>query len=449
MGHPALERSLGRMSACLAKEAALSLAPAHQRTGSHAAAVRGTEAAMTAAARIAIVTGGGDCPGMNAVIRAVAKAARLRGWETIGITGGFDGLFDPQACQRPRLPGPLRPPHRGGSILGSANSGRFAAKVGVGEVRSLPEDLLVLDEGPPSSGSASVGLVVIGGDGTMSIALQLDAHGIPVVGVPKTIDNDLGATLQTFGFDSAVAYATDAVDRLQTTAESHRRVIVLEVMGRHAGWIALYAGLAGGADVILIPEIPFAYEHIAEAVRERDRTDRFHTIVVAAEGARLAGRRLGLERRPARTEREVRLGGIGPGRRRRRSSAAPARRRAYVVLGHLQRGGSPTHFDRVLCTVMGAQGGRVGGREATSAGSSPTPGTAWTACRWPTPWTAAHGAAGRRRWCGPPARWACPSATALPEVANRSRRHARRTGGHPAGHRSRPWRVSRRHGTLC
>jgi phosphofructokinase-like protein len=307
---------------------------------------------MTETPRVAIVTGGGDCPGMNAVIRAVAKAARLRGWETIGVTGGFDGLFDPGKCHvldYQDLYGLLT---KGGSILGSANSGRFAAKVGGGETRQLPEGLL-------SSTKEAVerlglrGLVVIGGDGTMSIALQLDAYGIPVVGVPKTIDNDLGATLQTFGFDSAVAYATDAVDRLQTTAESHRRAIVLEVMGRHAGWIALYSALAGGADVILIPEIPFTHEHIAEAVCERDRTNRFHTIVVAAEGARLEGSHsapsLG-----GGADREVRLGGIG------QEVAAEIERRTgketrYVVLGHLQRGGSPTHFDRVLCTALGAK----------------------------------------------------------------------------------------------
>jgi len=169
----------------------------------------------------------------------------------------------------------------------------------------------------------------------MSIALQLQAFGVPIVGVPKTIDNDLGATLQTFGFDSAVAYATDAVDRLQTTAESHRRAIVLEVMGRHAGWIALYSGLAGGADVILIPEIPFRHEHIAEAVLERDRTDRFHTIAVVAEGARLEGGAATVGQGGA-PDREDRLGGVGW------AVAAEIERRTgketrSMVLGHLQR----------------------------------------------------------------------------------------------------------------
>jgi 6-phosphofructokinase 1 len=196
----------------------------------------------------------------------------------------------------------------------------------------------------------------------MTIALQLDAYGIPVVGVPKTIDNDLDATLQTFGFDSAVAYATDAVDRLQTTAESHRRAIVLEVMGRHAGWIGLYSGLAGGADVILIPEIPFRHEHIAEAVLERDRTSRHHTIVVAAEGARLDGGGAVTSTGGA-ADREDRLGGVG------QQVAVEIERRTgketrMVVLGHLQRGGSPTHFDRVLCTVMGSRAVEMVAEEA-------------------------------------------------------------------------------------
>jgi 6-phosphofructokinase 1 len=325
--------------------------PSHGPSGT-GTAVGGHGTLVPVSERIGIVTGGGDCPGMNAVIRAVAKAARLRGWEAVGITGGFDGLFDEGACSvldYQDLYGLLT---RGGSILGTVNRGRFAAKVGHGETRQLPEELLDATRQAVERLGLH-GLVVIGGDGTMSIALQFDAHGIPVVGVPKTIDNDLDATLQTFGFDSAVAYATDAVDRLQTTAESHRRAIVLEVMGRNAGWIALYAGLAGGADVILIPEIPFGHEHIAEAVRERDQTNRYHTIVVAAEGARLedSATAMGVD---GGADREARLGGIGL------SVAAEIERRTgketrSVVLGHLQRGGSPTHFDRVLCTLLGAR----------------------------------------------------------------------------------------------
>jgi 6-phosphofructokinase 1 len=302
--------------------------------------------------RIGVVTGGGDCPGINTVIRAVAKAAHRRGWETLGIMGGFEGLLDPQAVRTleyRELGGLLT---RGGTILGSVNRGRFAAKVGLGETRQLPEDLLrSTREAVARLGLR--GLVVIGGDGTMSIAAQLHAYGIPVVGVPKTIDNDLDATLQTFGFDSAVAYATDAVDRLQTTAESHRRAIVLEVMGRHAGWIALFAGLAGGADIILIPEIPFRHDLVAAAVDERERSGRHHTIVVAAEGARAEDAEVST--RPGTPlDREERLGGVG------QQVADEIERRTgkesrFVVLGHLQRGGSPTHFDRALCTVFGAR----------------------------------------------------------------------------------------------
>jgi ATP-dependent phosphofructokinase / diphosphate-dependent phosphofructokinase len=302
--------------------------------------------------RIGVVTGGGDSPGINTVIRAVAKAAHRRGWETVGIIGGFEGLLDPAASrvlEYRELDGLLT---RGGSILGSANRGPFAAKVGQGETRQLPAALLDgAREGVERLGLR--GLVTIGGDGTMSIALQLDACGIPVVGVPKTIDNDLEATVQTFGFDSAVAYATDAVDRLQTTAESHGRAIVLEVMGRHAGWIALFAGLAGGADVILIPEIAFSCERVAATALERDRLGRHHTIVVVAEGARAQGMAVAPSQEEA-PDREARLGGIGQlvAREIERRSGKEAR---FVVLGHLQRGGSPTHFDRALCTVFGAE----------------------------------------------------------------------------------------------
>ncbi|MCS7046501.1 MAG: ATP-dependent 6-phosphofructokinase, partial [Gemmataceae bacterium] len=211
--------------------------------------------------RIAVVTGGGDCPGLNAVIRAVAKAATKRGWETLGVYGGFEGLLPPakvRVLDYHELDGLLT---RGGTILGTANRGRFSAKVGHGETRRLPVDLL--EDTKQALLALGVGaLVAIGGDGTLSIALQMHEYGIPIVAVPKTIDNDVEGTHLTFGFDSAVACATDAVDRLKTTAESHNRVMVLEVMGRYAGWIALYAGVAGGADVILIPEIPFTYESV-------------------------------------------------------------------------------------------------------------------------------------------------------------------------------------------
>ena len=234
--------------------------------------------------RIGIVTGGGDCPGLNAVIRAAAKAAAQRGWETIGFLGGYEGILEPQRYMQLDYHqlGPLLT--RGGTILGTANRGRFSAKVGHGQSRRLPQELIDgVKAGLEKWGIR--GLVSIGGDGSLSIGQQLFEGGVPLVGVPKTIDNDLEATLMTFGFDSAVACATDALDRLHTTAESHNRVMVLEVMGRYAGWIALYAGVAGGADVILIPEIPFTYDNICAKIQEREDAGKHFTLVVVAEGA--------------------------------------------------------------------------------------------------------------------------------------------------------------------
>jgi len=301
--------------------------------------------------KIGIVTGGGDCPGLNAVIRAVAKAAAMRGWETLGILGGYEGLLEPRqyrVLDYNVLSGLLT---RGGTILGTANRGRFSAKTGHGEGRQLPRELLDATR----AGMEALGLgalVSIGGDGSLSIALQMHEHGIPLVGVPKTIDNDLDGTLMTFGFDSAVACATDALDRLHTTAESHDRVMVLEVMGRYAGWIALYAGVAGGADVILIPEIPFTYDSILAKIREREAKGKKFTLVIVAEGAREKGGDF-VTVGALETNREARLGGISAvladeiGKRSGKETR-------YCVLGHLQRGGSPTTFDRVLCSMFGA-----------------------------------------------------------------------------------------------
>jgi 6-phosphofructokinase 1 len=300
--------------------------------------------------RIGIITGGGDCPGLNAVIRAVAKAAQRRGWETTGILGGYEGLLPP-THSRPldykALDGLLV---RGGTILGTSNRGHFAAKVGHGEAKRVPTE--VLDGAKRGCDELGVSaLVAVGGDGSLSIAQQLHEHGIPIVGVPKTIDNDLAATVMTFGFDSAVACATDALDRLHTTAESHGRVMVLEVMGRYAGWIAIYAGIAGGADVILIPEIPFRYDSVCAKVAERERSGRHFTIVVVAEGAREQGGEY-TTTGDARGDREARLGGIGAQVAAviEKNTGKEAR---VVVLGHLQRGGAPTNFDRTLCTLFG------------------------------------------------------------------------------------------------
>lgn len=302
--------------------------------------------------RIGIVTGGGDCPGLNAVIRAVAKAAAKRGWETIGFLGGYEGVLDPQRympLDYQKLSGLLT---RGGTILGTANRGRFSAKVGHGESRRLPQELIDgVKQGMKKQNLR--GLVSIGGDGSLSIGQQLFEGGVPLVGVPKTIDNDLEGTLFTFGFDSAVACATDALDRLHTTAESHNRIMVLEVMGRYAGWIALYAGVAGGADVILIPEIPFSYDSICAKIRAREQEDKHFTLIIAAEGAREKGGEF-ITAAAEVANREARLGGIAA------VVAAELEKRTgqearTCVLGHLQRGGCPTNFDRALCSIFGAE----------------------------------------------------------------------------------------------
>lgn len=302
--------------------------------------------------KIGIVTGGGDCPGLNAVIRAVAKSATKLGWETLGIIGGYQGLLAPQSFRvldYKALDGLLV---RGGTILGTANRGQFSAKTGHGETRQLPRQLLA----DTKRGMEQLGLealVSVGGDGSLTIAYQMHQFGIPIVGVPKTIDNDLAATTMTFGFDSAVACATDALDRLHTTAESHNRVLVLEVMGRYAGWIAIYAGVAGGADVILIPEIPFRYESICAAIEAREKKGKHFTLVIAAEGAKPAGGDF-ITAGTQQQHREARLGGIGAvvAEEIERRTGKETR---VVVLGHLQRGGSPTNMDRALCTLFGAK----------------------------------------------------------------------------------------------
>src|SRR6266513_4344161 len=301
--------------------------------------------------RIGVVTGGGDCPGLNAVIRAVAKASENRDWDCIGVLGGYEGLLEPRRTIPLDYQILSRLLTRGGTILGTANRGKFSVKVGHGESRALPKELL---EGV-KAGMDSLGLfalVSIGGDGTLSIAQRMFEHGVPVVGVPKTIDNDIEGTLFTFGFDSAVSCATDALDRLHTTAESHNRVMVLEVMGRYAGWIALYAGVAGGADVILIPEIPFSYEKVCAKIQERENVGKKFTIVVVAEGA--CEKEGGFVTCGGDTKiGEARLGGIGA------FVSAEIEKRTgkesrVCVLGHLQRGGSPTTFDRALCSMFGA-----------------------------------------------------------------------------------------------
>jgi ATP-dependent phosphofructokinase / diphosphate-dependent phosphofructokinase len=302
--------------------------------------------------RIGILTGGGDCPGLNAVIRAVVKSASKRGWETIGFLQGFEGLLDPVRYRKLNYKEMDALLHVGGTILGTTNRGHFAAKSGLGESKEIPSD--ILERAKRSFEQLGLrGLVCVGGDGSLTIAQRLFERGVPIVGVPKTIDNDLEATVSTFGFDSAVACATDALDRLRTTAESHDRVMVLEVMGRYSGWIAAYSGIAGGGDVILIPEIPFTYESICAKIQEREREGKLYTLVVVAEGARRAGQQF-VTAGPGGVDQETRLGGIGA------VVAAEIQQRTgretrVCVLGHLQRGGGPTTSDRLLCTRFGAR----------------------------------------------------------------------------------------------
>lgn len=312
---------------------------------------------------IGILTGGGDCPGLNAVIRAAVKSGLRLGYHCVGFLKGYEGLVDPVAYMPLDLQNTANILLQGGTILGSTNKGRFSALVGEGtRVRIDPQLLAAASETVRQLGIS--GLICIGGDGSLAIAQQLHEHGIPVVGVPKTIDNDLGCTAFTFGFDSAVACATDALDRLHTTAASHERIMVLEVMGRHAGWIALHSGIAGGGDVILIPEIAWTFESVCQKVLDREREGKRFTLIVVAEGARLPDGGLvhdgggqgaanaGQERR------QVKLGGIGEIVAREVAQRLGREVRA-LVLGHLQRGGTPTAFDRVLATQFGAHAVRL------------------------------------------------------------------------------------------
>jgi 6-phosphofructokinase 1 len=307
---------------------------------------------MSASTRIGVLTGGGDCPGLNTVIATVVRTAARRGWETVGFIGGYEGLLAPVQHQEldPTLMENVR--FEGGTILKTSNRGRFAAKVAHGETRRIPTE--ILDGAKHTFESLGLrALVCIGGDGSLSIAQQLFEHGIPLVGVPKTIDNDIDATAMTFGFDTAVATATDALDRLRTTADSHNRVMVLEVMGRYAGWIAIFAGVAGGADAILIPEIPFSYDSVCAKIAEREQSGRHYSLVVVAEGAAERGGTY-VESAAQSADREARLGGIAA-HVAREIARRTGKETRECVLGHLQRGGTPTNFDRALCTLYGTK----------------------------------------------------------------------------------------------
>lgn len=287
---------------------------------------------------------------MNAVIRGAVLAADKLGIQVIGFRDGFEGLLPPGDFMELTPQSTAGIMHLGGTILGTTNRGHFVAKVGSGDKAQIDQE--VIDKAKKTFHELGLTAVVaIGGDGSLSTALQLQENGIPCIGVPKTIDNDLEATAMTFGFDSAVACVTDALDRLHTTATSHKRAIVLEVMGRHAGWIALHGGLAGGADIILIPEIPFDFEKVAAEVIRRDAAGCKSTLIVVAEGA---APRDGRQTRHHTASGEYRLGGIGEWVAKEVADRTGKETRA-CILGHLQRGGAPTTLDRILGTRFGVK----------------------------------------------------------------------------------------------
>ena len=307
--------------------------------------------------RIGILTGGGDCPGLNAIIRAVVKTAiNEYGWEVLGIEDGFEGLIKPDKARLLDTTDVHGLLPRGGTILGSTNRANpFHYEVATdGAVKVLDVSETVVHR---TRAYGIEVLIVIGGDGTLRIARELLPKGLQVVGIPKTIDNDLAGTDIAVGFDTAVNTAMEALDKLHTTAESHHRVLILELMGRHAGWIALAAGVAGGADVILIPEIPYRIDVIAAKIAQRHQSGAKFSLIVVAEGSMPCG-----DAPVYRAERDLggvpRLGGIGEVVATQLQRVCPAEVRV-TVLGHVQRGGSPSAFDRVLATRCGAMAVRL------------------------------------------------------------------------------------------
>ncbi|HEX2723151.1 MAG TPA: ATP-dependent 6-phosphofructokinase [Gemmatimonadaceae bacterium] len=305
--------------------------------------------------RIGLLTGGGDAPGLNAVIRTAVLSAVNRGWDVVGIRHGFIGLLgecDIMPLNRSSVSGIA---HLGGTILRTTNRGNplcFPVQTESGDYveRDCTDELIA-----NVNRLGIDALIAIGGDGTLGIALELVRSGLKIVGVPKTIDNDVSCTITTFGFDTAVNTAIEAIDKLHTTAESHDRVIVMEVMGRHAGFIALHAGVAGTADVILIPEIPYDIDKVCEKIRGRDRAGQNFSIVVAAEGA--------YPKDAPSAPREIRAGSVAE-RLVEEINHGTGKECRSLVLGHLQRGGMPTGYDRLLATRFGAAAVRAVSDEA-------------------------------------------------------------------------------------
>jgi 6-phosphofructokinase 1 len=303
---------------------------------------------------IGITTGGGDCPGLNAVIRAVVKSAILKyGWNVIGVQDGFDGLIYPERSRPLTLNDVSGIMPRGGTILGTTNRGNpfkyKTVKNGKEVLRDVSDKLL--------SNARAMGLdalIVVGGDGTQRIALDLQRKGLNIVGVPKTIDNDLSATEITFGFDTALHTATDAIDKIHTTAESHHRIMVVEVMGRDAGWIALHTAIAGGAEICLIPEIPYDVEKIMKRIHARYKKGRGFVNIVIAEGAKPKAGGVTSQKGEKGSE-HVRLGGVAFQLSKQLKDAGCRAEIRETVLGHVVRGGSPVAFDRVLATLFGVK----------------------------------------------------------------------------------------------
>ncbi len=302
--------------------------------------------------RIAITTGGGDAPGLNAVIRAIVLAALNRGWEVCGIRKGYGGLLGEDGIVTLDREAVRGITHLGGTILGTTNRGNpfeWPASQPDGTVRAVDRSGELVEAFRRAGFDA---MVAIGGDGSLHIANELWKKGLPVVGVPKTIDNDLAATQVTFGFHTAVQTASEALDKLHSTAESHERVMVVELMGRHTGWIALFAGVSATADVILIPEIPYSIEKVCEKVRDRDASGRRFSIVVVAEGASPIEGEASI-RAAAEPGRAARYGGLAESVAEE-ISARTGKETRSLVLGHLQRGGSPIAYDRLIALRFGA-----------------------------------------------------------------------------------------------
>lgn len=313
---------------------------------------------MARAMKIAINTGGGDAPGLNAVIEAVVMSAYNRQWEVYGIKNGYAGLLNTDEIIHLTPEKVRHISNLGGTVLGTTNKGNpfnmpITNMAGETEIRDVSDK--VVDNFKRLGFDC---LVAVGGDGSLKIAYDFYKKGIPVIGVPKTIDNDLGATVITFGFDTAVNIATEAIDRLHSTAKSHERVMVVEVMGRTAGWIALNSGISGAADVILIPEIPFDMDKVCSHIMEGELHDQHYAIVVAAEGAKPVGGASIDKGRGEVGRQEVVLGGVGEYVAKEISKRTGKDTRS-LVLGHLQRGGSPTTFDRLLSLRFGAAAVRL------------------------------------------------------------------------------------------